>query len=419
LEKILIRAADKMGQLVQQELAKAASDEADFPPQACPYCGEQRLYSMRKKKRTLVTTKGEIHVERTVWLCAACRHSHAPFDRAMGVARGAKWTPEVERNAARLAAAVPFEEASEILREMTGLEVSSSEIDRIAQQHGSALDREQRRAEEVWRQPVDPLRETPEPDISCEHLVIEADATSVLTVSGEEHKSVYCATVFGLEARGKSNGRPFIAHRLYTASADNMEDFSERLKALVWRAGLRRAVSVSFVGDGAACLWKWAQENLPPDAVFIQDFWHVCEHLAELAKTLYPQGWEQTFSKWRKWLRKSKITRLIETLRELHARRRGKARQALAMEIGYLEKGQHRMDYARYEKEGWVIGSGAVEGTCKHLIKKRFCVTGARWRRGNIHKVLALRLSLFNKEWEDYWTNRLPLPFREECPLAA
>jgi len=34
-------------------------------------------------------------------------------------------------------------------------------------------------------------------------------------------------------------------------------------------------------------------------------------------------------------------------------------------EIQYLEKGRERMDYARYEREGLPIGSGAVEGTCK------------------------------------------------------
>ena len=61
------------------------------------------------------------------------------------------------------------------------------------------------------------------------------------------------------------------------------------------------------------------------------------------------------------------------------------------------------MDYARYEKQGWPIGSGAVEGTCKHLVKTRFGVTGARWRRKNIGKILALRLALFNNEWDKYW----------------
>jgi hypothetical protein len=61
------------------------------------------------------------------------------------------------------------------------------------------------------------------------------------------------------------------------------------------------------------------------------------------------------------------------------------------------------MDYARFRREGWPVGSGAVEGTCKHLIKERYNVTGARWKRKNIPNVLALRLSIFNDEWETNW----------------
>jgi hypothetical protein len=37
--------------------------------------------------------------------------------------------------------------------------------------------------------------------------------------------------------------------------------------------------------------------------------------------------------------------------------------------LHYLESGKHRMDYQRYEQEGWPIGSGAIEATCKHLVK--------------------------------------------------
>ena len=39
----------------------------------------------------------------------------------------------------------------------------------------------------------------------------------------------------------------------------------------------------------------------------------------------------------------------------------------------------------------------------KPLVKHRFNLTGARWRRNNIEPILALRLSMFNEEWEDDW----------------
>ncbi len=361
------------------------------------------------KTRGPLTVSGKIDFKREVWQCASreCRVSHAPVDLAIGLRPKGQWTPGVERKSAYVAALSPYVEASAVLEELADLKISSSEIDRVGQEHGEVLDAIQREEEEAWRAPVDPLRPTPEPELSPERLVIEADATSVLTVGGEEHKSVYCGTAFSLDARGKSGNRPFLTDRLYAGSAQNMEDFSERLKALAWRSGMRRAKQVAFVGDGARCLWKWAEENLPEGSIFIQDFWHVCEHLSKLAQLLFPEKKaEKTFKLWKGWLRKSKLKKLFETLRALHTQRRGKSREALGKEIAYLENAQHRMDYARYEKEGWLIGSGAIEGTCKHLVKTRFGVTGARWRRRNIYKPLALRLAIFNNEWEEYWENR-------------
>lgn len=352
-----------------------------------------------------MTVSGEIRFEREVWQCGACRRSHAPVDRAMGLAAKGKWTLGVERKAAYAAALSPFADAASALLELAGLELSSSEADRVAQDHGERLDARQRRAEEQWRRPVSPHRKAPPPEIACEQLVIEADAANVLTVGGEEHKSVYCGTVFGLEARGESGGRPFLSKRLYTASAEGMEDFSERLKALAWRGGMRHA-RAAFIGDGARCLWKWAEENLPQGTVFIQDFWHVCERLSHLAQALFAQSWQEAFERWKAWLRKGKARRVIKELRALWRKRRGAAREALETELSYLASGRHRMDYARYEKQGWPIGSGAVEGACKHLVKARFGVTGARWRRKNIPKILALRVGIFNNEWDDYWRSR-------------
>ncbi len=130
-----------------------------------------------------MTVSGRIEFERTVWQCAKCRRSHAPVDAAMNVEPGGKWTRGVERKAAFAAAASPFSGAATVLRELAGLDVSSSEVDRIAQAHGSLLDERQRLDEARWLEPLDPSREVPRPQIACEKLVFEADAASVLTVS--------------------------------------------------------------------------------------------------------------------------------------------------------------------------------------------------------------------------------------------
>jgi hypothetical protein len=99
----------------------------------------------------------------------------------------------------------------------------------------------------------------------------------------------------------------------------------------------------------------------------------------------------------------SQVGSILEELHQCHRRLRGRRRKDREHEIHYLETGRFRMDYARYRSQGGPIGSDAAEGTCKHLVKERYNLTGARWGRGKIPLVPALRLSIFNEEWEDDW----------------
>lgn len=363
----------------------------------------RELGSLERKARTL---SGNVAFSRSVYECSRCRRAEAPLDAEMGLAPGAQMTRSVVRKGAYVAAHAPYAQASRDLLELTGLSVSPAELAVIAQEEGMRIEARQRDHEARRNQPVDPYRDIEPPEMRCERLVIQGDATTVLTVAGEEHKSVYCGVAFGLESRGRQGGRPFLTEKRYAASAENMEDFGPRLKALGWRMGLRQAAAVAFMGDGARCLWKWAEENLPRDTVFIQDFWHVCEHLAGLAKELFGERWPGRFLRWKSALRASRIDSILRSLRAERGKRAGAQRQRIKEEITYLESGRHRMDYARFEREGWLIGSGAVEATCKHLVKSRFCVTGAQWRRKNIAPTLALRLSIFNNEWDSDWNQQ-------------
>jgi hypothetical protein len=302
-----------------------------------------------------------------------------------------------------------FAEASKDLQHQAGVEVSVAECARVAGEYGPRLDAMQREREKAWTAPWTPETKRAEPEKTVEQLVIEADATSVLTRADEEHKMVYCATAFdgkGRLKKGPPHERPMIVERRYSASGVEFEDFEERLKALAARMGVVRTALMAFIGDGAACLWLLAK-RLFPHAVLIQDYWHVCEHLAKLVKELFgeTERANQTVAKWKTALWESRLDEILADLEAEKRRRRGKKRERIEEEIRYMESARERMDYARFRREGWPIGSGAVEGTCKHLVKERYNVTGARWKRKNVPDVLALRLSIFNEEWETDWSN--------------
>lgn len=364
------------------------------------------------KPRTAQTLAGPVRFEREVFECPRCRRANAPLDAALGLLPGQKMTHALRRAVAWAGARDSFAGASADLRELRGVAVSPAECARVAAEEGQRLGRLQAQREQAYLAPVVEIGQAvPAPEIACRRLVVEADATTVLTVPGEEHKAVWCAKAFGLEHRARKDGsqRPVIGTARQSASGQDFEVFGPKVRALALRMGLRKAQAVAFIADGAPALWRWAEHNLPAGTVLIQDLWHVLEHLSELAKDLLGQDAPAAFARWRTLVAGSRVGEVLAELEAEHTRRRGAPRQRLFEEIRYLRNGQSRMDYARYEREGWPLGSGAIEGCCKHLIKERFGRTGARWRRKNIDPMAALRLSIANEEWEHDWTHELPI----------
>lgn len=363
----------------------------------------------KARPRRAKTLAGEIEFRREVFECPVCRRSEAPLDAEMGIESGEKMTRGLTRKTAWLSAHKSFQTASAGLAELLGLRVSPAECQRVTLERGRRIDALQRRREELVLAPVGPDRaEPPEPRMRPETLVLLADAGTVLTRKGQEHKSVYCGRAVDLADRIEKDGshRPVIVKSLHTASAVGMEDFGVRMKALARDAGLRSARVAAFIADGAAALWNWAESELPPGTILIQDYWHVCEHLAGVCREVYGESAEASprLERWRGALKESRLDEILDELRGERKKRRGSKRERLEREIGYLEKGRHRMDYAEYRRRGLPIGSGAVESEVKCVVKERFGVTGARWSRENIAAPLALRVAIFNGDWDAFWT---------------
>jgi hypothetical protein len=81
------------------------------------------------------------------------------------------------------------------------------------------------------------------------------------------------------------------------------------------------------------------------------------------------------------------------------ARRRG----ALLRTAGYYRRNQGYMRYDHYLAQGWPIGTGVVEGACRHVVKDRMEQSGMRWTKNGAEAVLDLRAIRINGQWETYW----------------
>lgn len=80
-----------------------------------------------------------------------------------------------------------------------------------------------------------------------------------------------------------------------------------------------------------------------------------------------------------------------------------KSREPIEKCAGYLLKYTPYMRYNLYLKQGFPIATGVIEGACRHLIKDRMDVTGARWSLQGAETVIKLRSLRSSGDFEDYW----------------
>ncbi|MGH2868325.1 MAG: ISKra4 family transposase [Solirubrobacteraceae bacterium] len=73
----------------------------------------------------------------------------------------------------------------------------------------------------------------------------------------------------------------------------------------------------------------------------------------------------------------------------------------------YLHNKAPHLDYPTALTNGWPIATGVIEGACRHLIKDRMDITGARWGLPGAEAILKLRAITANNDFDAYWTYHL------------
>lgn len=140
----------------------------------------------------------------------------------------------------------------------------------------------------------------------------------------------------------------------------------------------------------------------------IQDFVHVLEYLWDAAWCLHKEG----DPKAEQWVREHATDILRGKSSEVAAGMRRSAtlrglsqseRKPLDTCAEYLLKNRKRLNYAEALKRGWPIATGVVEGACRHLVKQRMEVTGARWSLQGAEAILRLRALRMNGHLDDYF----------------
>lgn len=144
------------------------------------------------------------------------------------------------------------------------------------------------------------------------------------------------------------------------------------------------------------------------EVIVIQDFVHVLQYLWNAAWCLHEEGDPQA----EQWVREHATEILRGKSSEMAAGMRRSAtlrglsqaqRKPLDTCAEYLLKNRQRLNYAKALQNGWPIATGVIEGACRHLVKQRMEVTGARWSLQGAEAILRLRALRMNGHLYDYF----------------
>jgi hypothetical protein len=178
--------------------------------------------------------------------------------------------------------------------------------------------------------------------------------------------------------------------------------------------------TVVAVMDGESKL-RDLQELKISRAIGILDIWHVTEYLWELAYCFYREGSDEAEAFVETYLRKlleGNVTRVIGGIRQMATKRKLLQPKWEKVEncLTYFAARCEYMKYDEYLAAGYPIGSGVVEGACRHLVKDRMEQAGMRWRIAGAQAILSLRAIYLNDDWDVFHADRIQKEQRKLYP---
>jgi len=356
-----------------------------------------------------VSLFGPVRVPSPYYHCKdGCGWAERSFDSLVGL--GCRvLTPAAEELSSLAGVLGSFADGAErVLRKMSGLRVSESTVQRTTEAAGQRVAEQLEAGQSLGpKQPWKWQRDAQQR--RCAY--VSADATGVRQQgpggSRVDGKMAYVAMVYNARSEHDSTQPPPRQVR-YLSGFYDFKTLGRQLHREALQVGWTDAEQQIAISDGGNGLEDFFRTYFPK-AECILDFWHAKEYLVELAKGLHPSD-EPARQHWtdeachrlkhqggrvvRDWLEALEIGSASAELAEVYRRT-----------VQYFRNHAHRMDYPRYIRNGWQIGSGPVESACKTVVGNRLKGGGMRWGQAGSDAVCHLR-GLYLSEpacWDQFW----------------
>jgi len=391
--------------------------------------GPVRLTHKRVHTRRLLTVFGPVTVSR-VGYGARGRPSIHPLDAELALP-ARSYSYEISRRLIRAAVCGPFDEATALVAEMTGVNVpkrSAEQIVREAAGDFEAFYAGQGRGAGQGLAAGEILVGA----IDCKGIpMVKPDRASkpVRRRKGEKPNKKKMATVgtvfsqaprvrtprqvldslFATAGEGRGRGpRQRPTHkRVWASLLSGKDTFIADVRAEMLRRDPHRRHTWVMVTDGERALQRRVAATFA-GVTLVLDLLHVLEKLWKAAYVFHPEGSPQAEAFVRERAERiltGQVSQVVKGLRQMVTKRRltGVKAKTLLDVAGYYYNNRERMRYDVYLANGWPIASGSVEGACKNLIRDRFERSGMRWTPTMAEAMLKLRAVYLSGDLDAYW----------------
>jgi hypothetical protein len=291
-----------------------------------------------------------------------------------------------------------FSTAAQVLEEIGQVSLSSRQVETVGEAIGDEAESlEQLSAKQASKQGLVEVI-GPEAERGAHRVwIVEMDGV-MAPLRGGVSSEVKVGIVYELSNRVEvSKQRWELVQKQRCEVRSNLEEFRRRLWAMMIRVGVREGDRIVVIGDGA----EWIDQTVEMmfyGATRIMDFYHMAGRIWAVAAARFGQASERTH----RWadeklslMKAGEVERVIRALVQLKMEM-AEAEAIRTEAVGYIKRNREGMAYDQYKAEKLPIGSGAIEGSCKHLVTARCKQAGMRWSEAGIDAVLALRCWVLN-----------------------
>jgi hypothetical protein len=317
-----------------------------------------------------------------------------------------------------------YKRAEEVVKNECGIDVGSVTIMNVTNTVGGiAFKNDLERAKEAYKLFDDGKLNLDPPTLNGV-FYIEADGAMFNTRGKNDDGSSWCENKLGevfstadfyywKSKKGKKRRK--LIKKEYTCYVGKSSEFKKFLFACALRNGYGKFKQTVLLSDGATWIREMKNE-LFYDAQQILDFFHLSEKLNDFGKIYF----NSDITKYKPWAEKTcaqfKAGQYKEAIKMLAKMENSLKNKKDAIKIvQYLENNINNIDYADYEKKGYIIGSGAIESGNKTVLAHRLKQAGMRWNKESAQNILTLRA----KVESNLWYEDVAIPVRKHFGILA